>query len=352
MIVPEEGARTRYVQSSLYSSEGYQFLRTMKSSNYQQRLRLGAYSPKECQLPSPGTIDLGACLNIGEHGTLGLALAIIDCRLVALGKGSSGCFLRKDKPIITCPGSTSGVSSQKVVDVLLEVFDACHQESLKFYRDQTTLLSSVLGNLTKEAVLRYSSAREDLRIVLWQIPKLTAILQDNLLVGKELLKYVDSLPDLNHRVQKLSIEFQDAPEEFREERRDDAKEGMHLDIILLPRQEQLVDVLGKNTDVERLNYAEHLYCTFCRCLFVYLTSKALGALTGVAVLLLTILTAMQASFSDFEAGDVVLETILSQVLLLTMFLFGGDARKRKISRTTSTRSSRNSPQSSSSQLLR
>lgn len=314
------------------------------SMNHQENtLSLSGHRSEECQIYSLEAADFGACLNIGDHRMSDLALALLDCRLTADGRNPSECVLVESERTIICPEHRSVVSSYDILDVLLELFDACHPKSLKFFQDKITLLSSQLAYLTRRTLSRHSEVREDFDKVLKQTSQLNLLLQDNLLIGNELLKQTGSVTSLSSSVKQLLVDFKESPVRKEIDLNQVAKEIMSLRLSSFDT-ESLASMYQTSLDAKRVfaindrYLAEMIYCSLCRCLFVFFTSKALGIVTG-AYFILTILIAVQSVLSQQMLLHVVVETVLNQFLLLSFFLIKSSSTKKRSETHSTTQTS-------------
>lgn len=300
-------------------------------NSHENALSLNAHKSDECQIYSLDAADFGACLNIGDRRMSDIALALLDCRLTSDGRDPSRCMLSTDGRMIQCPKQKSGVSGYDVFDVLLELFDACHPRSLEFFRDKSTLLSSELAYLTRESVLHYSKAREDFDIVVKQTNRLNLLLQDNVLIGKELLEQTDSATRLSFDVKKLLMDFKESSMKTEVDLDQAAKEIMSQWLSSL-KTESVTNWDQTSSDAKSIiaiddgNFGEMIYCSFCRCMFVFFMSKALGIIVG-AFFILTILIAVQSMLSNQKPLHVIVETVLNQFFLLSLFLVKGTYKK-------------------------
>lgn len=289
----------------------------------------------ECQVSLRDAADFGACLNVGDHRMSDLALALLDCRLAVDGRDPSDCVLSGDEHVLQCPERRAGASSYDVLDVLMELFDACRPKSLGFFENMSNLLSSELANRMKESISHHSKVREEFGKVLKQTNQLNLILQDNLIVTKTVLEQTELVADLGSGVQKSLAGVKESftrkeniPIKAAKESISFRLSSLNLDIESFWKVHQNSANTKDIVRIDHKHFVKMLYCSICGCLFVYHLSQTFR-FNSWTYLALTMLIGFQSLVSDQKPLHVILDLILGNFLLLVLLSV---RRKNKKSR--------------------
>lgn len=280
-----------------------------------------------CEVSTLTEITSETCLNIGNPRTSRMAISLLDCRMEVNGKGRTKCFLSRDADVVICPRGRAEYLSTDVLETILQLFDACKSSSIDAQKEYTIILSSELLQLTKETITSQSHVQKEFKRILDLTGELNSVLEDSLIVGKELQQHTNSFRNLNSSLQDILKDVQATSIDGFPNWYKTTKDVMRMDlnsILSIASDEELRfsnhgRPKGPGETLQTLFELERTYSIFCTCLFVCLLARSLGNV-AIAFFALTALNVMKTVISNGDTVSFATETVVSHVVLLVLLL--------------------------------
>lgn len=294
-----------------------------------------------CEVATLKEIDSETCLNVGNPRTSAMAIALLDCRMQVDGRGTSECFLSQSGELVVCPSDRFDTLTTDVLETILQLFDACKSSSMDLHREKTMLLSSELVQLTRETTEKHSYIQKEFSKILELSSQLNLVLEDSVLVGKELLQHTNSARVLSTNIQGILKDIGGSSPDGFPEFHQTATDVLSMDLSYVLNfnshegipLSNVGDAAGpSNASVDILE-KERSYAVFCTCLFVCMLSRALGNVT-VAFLTLTALNIMRAAISNGDSMYFAIETVISHIVLLVFLVLCKVLQRQNANLTT------------------
>lgn len=291
-------------------------------------LRLSDVSLRPCQISTTNFEDMAACIHIDNHTLSIESLEIYDCRLKVAYRSSSNCFTSQSDQVLTCPHDPRHQSAHDILDVLLEIYANCNSRAVELLIERSERMILELSGLLLEELSHQQAIQKEYEKLVQQTALVNQLMEDNILVGKELLKNANELDSLTSNIKQMTLQLNQIISHSKDHIRSARNEHYLRDVMSMLDDKTWNAKMSRELNVRASpsNYAGKqfdmgilpLYCSFTKSLLAYFSSRYVGTYM-LSFLLLSMFSYIQASTIHMDLLSTAQDLIVGQVFLLLFF---------------------------------